>query len=284
MPHTEASSAPGTGSKAGTGSAPQRDESREVVVKVVDLHKSFGKLEVLKGVNLEVHYGDVVSVLGSSGSGKSTLLRCINYLERPSSGEVYVSGEPVGFRIDERGVRRPASQRTINRCRQNIGFVFQQFNVWPHMTVLENIMEAPVHAKRLPVAQAREIADRMLARVNLQDKRDVYPAKLSGGQTQRVAIARALAMEPKVMLFDEPTSALDPELIGEVLDTMKQLALDGTTMIVVTHEIGFAREVSDRIIFLHDGRIEEEGPPGQVIDNPTSERCRQFFSRLLSHR
>jgi ABC-type histidine transport system ATPase subunit len=190
----------------------------------------------------------------------------------------------MGFRLDSHGHRHPVSHKTINRMRQDIGFVFQQFNVWPHMTVLENIMEAPVHVKGMRKEAARELALRMLERVNLLDKQDVYPAKLSGGQTQRVAIARALAMEPKVMLFDEPTSALDPELIGEVLATMKQLAEEGTTMIVVTHEIGFAREASDRIIFLHDGVIEEEGTPEQVIDHPRSERCQQFFSKLLHHR
>ncbi len=262
----------------------EQAREREVVVKAVNLHKSFGDLEVLKGINLEVHFSDVVSVLGSSGSGKSTLLRCINYLERPTAGEIYISGVPMGFRLDSQGQRHSASQRTINHMRQNIGFVFQQFNVWPHMTVLENIMEAPVHVKGMTRAGARELALRMLERVNLLDKQDAYPARLSGGQTQRVAIARALAMEPKVMLFDEPTSALDPELIGEVLATMERLAEEGTTMIIVTHEIEFAHEASDRIIFLHDGRIEEEGPPEQVIDNPRSERCQQFFSRLKHRR
>jgi ABC-type histidine transport system ATPase subunit len=257
------------------------ETKEDIVVKIVDLHKYFGKLEVLKGINLEVHQGDVVSVLGSSGSGKSTMLRCINYLEHPTSGGIYISGKPMGFRIDSKGRKVSDSQSNINRLRQEIGMVFQQFNIWPHMTVLGNIIEAPVHVKKISVKEAKEIGLTYLGKVNLLDKKDEYPARLSGGQLQRVAIARALAMQPKVMLFDEPTSALDPELIGEVLETMKQLAIDGTTMIVVTHEIGFAREASDRVVFLHNGLIEEEGSPEEVIKNPKSERCRQFFSKIL---
>jgi ABC-type histidine transport system ATPase subunit len=261
--------------------AVRRPHGEDVILKVVDLHKYFGDLEVLKGINLEVHQGDVVSVLGSSGSGKSTLLRCINRLETPTSGEIWIAGQPMGFRIDAHGRHHPDSHRNINRMRQEIGMVFQQFNIWPHMTVLGNIMEAPLRVKGLAEGEAREVAMALLTKVDLLDKRDEYPARLSGGQLQRVAIARALAMQPKVMLFDEPTSALDPELIGEVLEVMKSLASEGTTMIVVTHEIGFAREASDRIIFLHNGLIEEEGSPEQVIENSTSERCRQFFSKML---
>ena len=253
----------------------------EVVVQVVDLHKYFGKLEVLKGISFEVRESDVLSIIGASGSGKSTLLRCINNLEQPTSGEVYITGQPMAFRIDEKGVRRPASQRTINKLRMEIGMVFQLFNLWPHLTVLENIMEAPVQVRKLAVPEARDIAMYFLEKVDLLDKRDEYPARLSGGQQQRVAIARALAMKPKVMLFDEPTSSLDPELMGEVLEVMGNLAKDGMTMIVVTHEIGFAKEASNRILFLHNGIIEEEGTPEEILKNPKSERCRQFLSKIL---
>ena len=253
----------------------------DVVVQIVNLHKYFGKLEVLKGIDLEVHQGDVVSVLGSSGSGKSTMLRCINYLEQPTSGEIYISGKPMGFRVDSKGRKVSDTHKNINKLRQEIGMVFQQFNIWPHMTVLGNVIEAPVHVKKIPLKEAKELGLTYLEKVNLIDKKDEFPVRLSGGQLQRVAIARALSMQPKVMLFDEPTSALDPELIGEVLETMKQLAIDGTTMIVVTHEIGFAKEVSDRIVFLNNGLVEEEGTPNEVILNPKSERCRQFFSKML---
>jgi octopine/nopaline transport system ATP-binding protein len=253
----------------------------EVVVQVVDLHKYFGKLEVLKGISFEVRERDVFSIIGASGSGKSTLLRCINNLEQPTSGEVYITGQPMAFRIDENGVRRPASQRTINKLRMEIGMVFQLFNLWPHLNVLENIMEAPVQVRKQPVSEAQDIAMYFLEKVNLLDKRDEYPARLSGGQQQRVAIARALAMQPKVMLFDEPTSSLDPELMGEVLEVMRNLAKDGMTMIVVTHEIGFAKEASNRILFLHNGIIEEEGTPEEILKNPKSERCRQFLSKIL---
>ncbi|MBI3455724.1 MAG: amino acid ABC transporter ATP-binding protein [Candidatus Rokubacteria bacterium] len=261
--------------------SPELPDDSVPVVKVVDLHKSFGHLEVLKGISFEVHRGDVVSIIGASGSGKSTLLRCINHLEQPTSGEVYVSGRPMGFRIDTNGHRRPDALASVNRLRMDIAMVFQQFNLWPHMTVLQNIMEAPVHVRRLPVAEARDLAMHYLAKVDLVQKRDEYPVRLSGGQQQRVAIARALAMQPKVMLFDEPTSALDPELIGEVLDVMETLAKEGMTMLVVTHEMGFAREASDRILFLHNGLIEEDGPPEQVLTNAKSERCRQFLSKVL---
>jgi len=253
----------------------------EAIVKVVDLHKSFGALQVLRGISFEVYRGDVVSIIGASGSGKSTLLRCINHLEQPSSGEVYVAGRPMGFQLDARGRRHPDSQANINKLRREIGMVFQQFNLWPHMTVLQNVMEARVHVSRTSRAEAKAIARHYLAKVNLIEKADEYPARLSGGQQQRVAIARALAMEPKVMLFDEPTSALDPELIGEVLEVMGNLAREGMTMLLVTHEMGFAREASGRMLFLHDGLIEEDGTPEQVLGNAKSERCRQFLSKVL---
>jgi octopine/nopaline transport system ATP-binding protein len=253
----------------------------EAIVKVVDLHKAFGALQVLRGISFEVYRGDVVSIIGASGSGKSTLLRCINHLEQPSSGEVYVAGRPMGFQIDARGRRHPDSQANINKLRREIGMVFQQFNLWPHMTVLQNVMEARVHVSRTSRAEAKTIARHYLAKVNLIEKADEYPARLSGGQQQRVAIARALAMEPKVMLFDEPTSALDPELIGEVLEVMGNLAREGMTMLLVTHEMGFAREASDRMLFLHGGLIEEDGTPEQVLGNAKSERCRQFLSKVL---
>jgi ABC-type histidine transport system ATPase subunit len=248
-------------------------------IRVVDVHKRFGSLEVLRGVSFDVERGMVVSMIGASGSGKSTLLRCINYLEVPTSGEVFVEGEPVGYETDGTGNRRPRKAREINRIRQDLGVVFQQFNLWPHMTVLGNVIEAPIRVRGMSRAQAVEIARECLLRVQLIDKISEYPARLSGGQQQRVAIARALAMRPKVLLFDEPTSSLDPELTEEVLAVMRELAREGRTMIVVTHEMAFAREVSDRVLFLHNGMIEEEGPPEQVFGSPRSERCRQFLSR-----
>ncbi len=255
--------------------------SGDVVVKVVDLHKYFGDLEVLKGLSLEVHQGDVLTLLGASGSGKTTLLRCINFLEEPTSGEVYIGNRPMGFRVDANGRRRRARQSEINSMRTEIGMVFQQFNVWPHLTAFENIIEGPLRVRKQPREEVEAMAIGLLKKIGLLDKMDQYPARLSGGQQQRVAIARALAMQPKVMLFDEPTSSLDPELIGEVLAVMRTLAEEGTTMIIVTHEIGFAREASDRVILLHNGLIEEEGTPEEVILNPKSERSRQFFSALL---
>lgn len=253
----------------------------EVIVKVVDLHKSFGDLEVLRGISFEMLKGDVLSIIGASGSGKSTLLRCINNLEQPTSGEVYICGGPMGFRINKHGHRHHESQRNISKLRMEIGMVFQQFNLWPHLTALGNIMEAPVRVRKLGVAEARDIAMYLLKKVNLVDKKDEYPARLSGGQQQRVAIARALAMKPKVLMFDEPTSSLDPELIGEVLEVMLSLAKEGSTMIVVTHEMGFAREASRRILFLHNGLIEEQGTPKQLLTNPRSKRCREFLSKVL---
>ncbi|MCZ6494514.1 MAG: amino acid ABC transporter ATP-binding protein [Planctomycetota bacterium] len=253
-----------------------------IVVEVVDLHKSFGSLQVLNGISFRMRKGDVLSVIGASGSGKSTLLRCLNNLERPTSGEFYIVGRPMGFRLDSQGRRVADSLRNINRLRQDIGMLFQQFNLWPHMTVLENVIEAPVRVRKIPVADATATAESFLDKVDLLDKRDEYPARLSGGQQQRAAIARALAMNPKVMMFDEPTSSLDPELTGEVLDVMKTLVKEGMTMIVVTHEMAFAREASDRILFLHDGRVEEDGPPDRVFSNPASDRCRAFLAKILN--
>ncbi|MCC6471703.1 MAG: amino acid ABC transporter ATP-binding protein [Alphaproteobacteria bacterium] len=245
-------------------------------IRVVDIRKSFGTLEVLRGVSFDVHRGNVVSMIGASGSGKSTLLRCINRLETPSAGEVYIDGEPMGA---VEGRDRPLSE--INRMRRDLGMVFQQFNLWPHMTVLGNVIEAPIRVLGMSRKAAAALGEECLARVYLSEKAREYPARLSGGQQQRVAIARALAMRPKAMLFDEPTSSLDPELTDEVLTVMRELAKAGTTMIVVTHEMGFARDVSHRVLFLHNGQIEEEGSPAQVFGNPKSDRCRQFLSKHL---
>jgi len=256
------------------------ETTADPIVRVVDLHKTFGDLKVLDGISFNVRRGSVLSIIGASGSGKSTLLRCINHLETPTHGEIYVDGEPIGFRIDASG-RHVPDQSNINRLRQDIGMVFQQFNLWPHMSVLNNIIEAPLRVRKIPRKQAVKIAEELLAKVNLLDKRDEYPARLSGGQQQRVAIARALAMNPKVMMFDEATSALDPELTGEVLEVMRALGKEGMTMLIVTHEMSFARDASDRVIFLHEGRIEEDGPPEQVLVEPKSERCRAFLSKTI---
>jgi polar amino acid transport system ATP-binding protein len=250
------------------------------LVRVEQVHKNFGHLEVLKGVNLSVRAGEVAVVLGPSGSGKSTLLRCINHLEKINAGRIWVNGELIGYR-ERRGRLHELKEREVAAQRRGIGMVFQQFNLFPHMTVLENVMEAPVRLRRAPRAQVRQQAASLLARVGLSDKTDAYPAQISGGQAQRVAIARALAMGPKLMLFDEPTSALDPELVGEVLDVMKDLARDGMTMIVVTHEIGFAREVGDLLIFMDEGSIVESGPPREVLANPRHPRTQAFLAKVL---
>ncbi|MEM8587532.1 MAG: ATP-binding cassette domain-containing protein [Pseudomonadota bacterium] len=242
-----------------------------------DIHKSFGALEVLKGISVTAHEGDVISLIGSSGSGKSTFLRCINLLETPDSGDVWVTGEKIEMRRGRHGAE-PADNRQVDRIRARLGMVFQSFNLWSHMTVLQNIIEGPVHVLKEPRAEAIGRAEALLEKVGIADKRDQYPSHLSGGQQQRAAIARALAMRPKVMLFDEPTSALDPELVGEVLRVIRQLTVEGNTMLLVTHEMRFAREVSDRVLFLHEGKVEEEGPPAKVFDNPTSARCRQFLA------
>jgi len=257
-----------------------RAEEATPALEVSELHKRFGALEVLKGVSLSAANGDVISMIGSSGSGKSTLLRCINLLETPDAGEVRVGGELIRMTPGRHGAR-PADRRQVDRIRTRLGMVFQSFNLWSHMTVLENLIEAPVHVLGKPRPEAVARAEALLAKVGIADKRDHYPAHLSGGQQQRAAIARALAMEPQVMLFDEPTSALDPELVGEVLRVMRDLAEEGRTMLIVTHEIGFAREVSSRTVFLHQGRIEEEGPPREVFGNPHSERLRQFLAAHL---
>lgn len=239
-------------------------------LEIIDLHKRFGELEVLKGVTMSVNKGEVVVIIGPSGSGKSTLLRCINRLEDPTSGKIFLDGVDItDSRVD------------INKVRQRIGIVFQQFNLFPHLTALQNITLGPIKIKKMDKREAEELGMKLLEKVGLAEKADYYPAQLSGGQQQRVAIARALAMNPEVMLFDEVTSALDPELVKEVLDVMKQLARDGMTMVVVTHEMGFAREVGDRVIFMDDGVIVEEGKPEQIFSNPKHERTRKFLSMIL---
>ncbi|TYB61136.1 amino acid ABC transporter ATP-binding protein [Nonomuraea sp. PA05] len=250
------------------------------MVRARAVRKHFGHLEVLKGIDLDVQPQEVVVVLGPSGSGKSTFLRCVNHLETIDGGSIHVDGELIGFEASGGKVRHLRKSR-ITRQRREIGMVFQQFNLFPHMTVLQNVVEAPVGVRGEPREQARERAHALLRRVGLEDKAGSYPRQLSGGQQQRVAIARALAMRPKLMLFDEPTSALDPELVGEVLATMKGLAEDGLTMIVVTHEIGFAREVADRVVFMDGGVVVESGTPADVLDNPSSPRTRAFLSRVL---
>ncbi|MBB4188850.1 octopine/nopaline transport system ATP-binding protein [Sinorhizobium terangae] len=247
-------------------------------ISVRDLHKSFGPVEVLKGISIDAHEGEVISILGSSGSGKSTLLRCINMLEVPDSGSIAVAGETIRLKAAGGGKSRPADRKQVDRIRSELGMVFQSFNLWSHKTVLENVIEAPVHVLKRPRREAIDEAEALLAKVGIADKRNHYPAHLSGGQQQRAAIARALAMRPKAMLFDEPTSALDPELVGEVLRVMRGLAEEGRTMLVVTHEMGFARDVSSRVVFLHKGAIEEEGAPHNVFTSSKSERFRQFIS------
>lgn len=240
------------------------------MIKVKNLYKNFGKLEVLKDVSCEIKEREVVVVIGPSGSGKSTFLRCINRLEEPTSGTILFDGEDI-----------TAPSTNINLVRQELGMVFQRFNLFPHKTALENIVLAPIKVRKMHPEEAKKIALELLRKVGLEDKADVYPDQLSGGQQQRVAIARALAMRPRVMLFDEPTSALDPEMVGEVLAVMKQLAKEGMTMIVVTHEMGFAREVGDRVIFMDEGRIVEEGTPEQIFKNPQNPRTQSFLSKIL---
>jgi arginine/ornithine transport system ATP-binding protein len=250
-------------------------------LQVQNIHKSFGPNEVLKGVSLTAHAGDVISIIGSSGSGKSTFLRCINLLEKPNKGSIEVAGEKLLLTPGKSGELEAADAKQLQRLRTKLAMVFQHFNLWAHMTVLQNIIEAPVHVMGVPKDQAIDIARKYLTKVGLEGKEDSYPAHLSGGQQQRVAIARSLAMEPEVMLFDEPTSALDPELVTEVLKVMKNLAQEGRTMVVVTHEMGFAREVANHLIFLHKGLVEEQGNPAQVLANPKSERLAQFLSGSL---
>jgi polar amino acid transport system ATP-binding protein len=266
---------------AGLGVAGRTLTSNGIVLSAEDVRKRFGRLEVLKGISLTVRTGEVVCVIGPSGSGKSTFLRCINHLEKIDGGRIEVNGHLIGYR-EENGKIVEDSETNIARQRSEIGMVFQRFNLFPHMTALENVIEAPVRVRRTPKEQAIREGEELLTRVGLADKRNVYPGKLSGGQQQRVAIARALAMKPALMLFDEPTSALDPEVIGEVLDVMKALAREfRTTMIVVTHEMGFAREVGDRVVMMDDGRVIEEGTPEHFFLSPQQERTKQFLSKIL---
>ena len=250
------------------------------MVKAEEVCKRFGRLEVLKGVSLEVQPREVLCILGPSGSGKSTFLRCINHLEKIDGGRLWVDGQLVGYRQDGDKLYE-LRESEVSRKRAEIGMVFQRFNLFGHMTALENVIEAPVHVKKVRKGEAVERAKELLARVGLADKHDAYPSQLSGGQQQRVAIARALAMQPKLMLFDEPTSALDPELVGDVLDVMRRLAEEGMTMVVVTHEMGFAREAADRIVMMDDGRIIEEATPDRFFSAPEHERTRQFLSKIL---
>ena len=240
------------------------------MVEIKDLHKYYGDLEVLKGIDLKINEGEVVCIIGASGSGKSTLLRCINYLEKKDKGNIYFEGVKIGKKSQE-----------INQLRQQIGMVFQRFHLFPHKTVVKNVMEGPITVKKTSKMEAEKIALNLLDKVGLLDKKDEYPAMLSGGQQQRVAIARTLAMEPKVVLFDEPTSALDPELVGEVLAVIKDLAREGMTMAIVTHEMGFAKEVADRVIFIHEGVITEEGTPDDIFEHPKHERLQGFLSKIL---
>jgi polar amino acid transport system ATP-binding protein len=251
-----------------------------LMVDAQQVHKSFGPNEVLKGIDFQVAPGQVVCLLGPSGSGKSTFLRCINHLEKINAGRLYVDGELVGYR-EQGGVLHELGEKEVARKRTEIGMVFQSFNLFPHMTAIGNIMEAPLLVKNEPKVEVRQRATELLAKVGLGDKASAYPRQLSGGQQQRVAIARALAMRPKLMLFDEPTSALDPELVGDVLAVMKDLARSGMTMIVVTHEIGFAREVADTVVFMDGGVVVEQGPPSDIISNPRHERTKAFLSQVL---
>ncbi|QCN98470.1 amino acid ABC transporter ATP-binding protein (plasmid) [Azospirillum argentinense] len=250
------------------------------MLRITNLGKSYGSARVLSGIDLDVQPHDVVAIIGPSGSGKSTLLKCINFLERYDEGEVRFGDELVGY-VEANGQRRLATERQTNRLRAEMGMVFQNFNLFPHMTTLQNVIEGPIQVKGVARDEAVRHAEQLLAKVGLADKRDVRPTKLSGGQQQRAAIARALAMRPRLMLFDEPTSALDPELVGEVLTTMRELAAEGMTMVIVTHEMSFARDVASRVVFMEGGRIVEEGPPGKIFTNPDNARTRAFLARVL---
>ncbi|MFG2120138.1 amino acid ABC transporter ATP-binding protein [Streptomyces sp. NPDC048710] len=259
----------------------QTPEAAPAALEIHDVHKWYGAHRVLDGIDLTVRPGEVTVVLGPSGSGKSTLLRVVNHLEKPEIGHVSVGGELIGVRRGSGGRLRELSERAILAQRSRIGFVFQNFNLFPHLTVLDNVAAAPVATGKLTRPEAQELARELLTRVGLADRTGAYPRQLSGGQQQRVAIARALALRPGIILFDEPTSALDPELVGEVLSVIKDLATSGTTLVIVTHEIGFAREVADRIVFIDGGRIVEQGPPAEVLDHPRHERTRDFLSKVL---
>jgi polar amino acid transport system ATP-binding protein len=259
---------------AGAANAPAE------AIHVENLHKKFGQLHVLKGVSMSARDGEVVAIIGGSGSGKSTLLRCINCLENPTSGLIRVNGEEIRLKPDGHGGSVPADRRQIERIRSRLGMVFQSFNLWSHMTLIENVIEVPVHVLGVKRDEAVASAEKLLERVGLSEKRDVYPAFLSGGQQQRGAIARALAVQPRVMLFDEPTSALDPELVGEVLKVIADLAREGRTMVLVTHEMKFARQVASHVIYLYNGLVEEEGPPEQIFGDPKSEKLKQFIRNI----
>jgi polar amino acid transport system ATP-binding protein len=268
-----------TGATLAAAGDARGDEAAEAI-HIEDLHKKFGDLHVLKGVSLSARDGEVIAIIGGSGSGKSTLLRCINCLENPTSGLIRVNGEEIRLKPDGHGGSLPADRRQIERIRSKLGMVFQSFNLWSHMTLLENVIEVPIHVLGVRRDEAIANAERLLARVGLAEKRDVYPAFMSGGQQQRGAIARALAIDPRVMLFDEPTSALDPELVGEVLKVIADLAREGRTMVLVTHEMKFARQVASHVVYLYNGLVEEEGPPERLFGDPKSERLRQFLSNV----
>jgi polar amino acid transport system ATP-binding protein len=261
--------------------ASSMSQATQPIVRIEGLHKRFGPLHVLRGVDLAVPQGEKICIIGPSGSGKSTLLRCINFLEEPDAGLVWLDNEPMGFIEDPQGRRRRAAEADVNRMRAAVGMVFQSFNLWSHMTVMNNIIEAPIYVSGLTRKAAEDRAMQLLERIGLVEKRDSYPSQLSGGQQQRVAIARALAMEPKIMLFDEPTSSLDPELVGEVLEVMRRLAEDGMTMLVVTHEMGFAADVADRVVFMDEGIILEQGPPSTFFRQPERKRAAQFLAKVI---
>jgi len=269
--------------QAGTGwrNRERVSDSATPTLALTGIVKRFGPLEVLRGVDLAARSGEVVAIIGSSGSGKSTLLRCANLLEVPEAGDIAVGGETLKLEALPDGSRRPTDRAQVDRIRASLGMVFQQFNLWSHLTILENVIEAPVHVQKRPRTECVTEAEALLEKVGIFDKRDHYPAHLSGGQQQRAAIARALAMRPSAMLFDEPTSSLDPELVGEVLRVIRALAEEGRTMLLVTHELGFAREVASRAVFLHRGAVEEDGTPAQVFGGSRSERCRQFIAAQL---
>ena len=255
--------------------------AKEMILQGLGIHKRFGNNEVLKGISVTAEKGDVISMIGSSGSGKSTFLRCLNLLEQPNAGRIILDGDELQLVPDKDGTLKVSSPAQLQRLRSEVAMVFQHFNLWAHMTALQNVTEAPIHALKISKAEAHERAERYLQKVGVYHRKDAFPAHLSGGEQQRVAIARALAMEPKVMLFDEPTSALDPELVGEVLRVMRAVAAEGRTMIVVTHEMGFAREVSNRVVFLHQGQIEEQGDPTEVLTRPRGQRLQTFLSNSL---